>query len=178
MRSFVVSALIFAAFVGLATLPTRGQEATSSQETDVPLDKLPTVVVDSIKKLYPKAELTKAAQIQTNGATEYHVTVKDLGRRIKLTVQPDGTIEKLKADTELKDLPKPVTATLEKKYPNSELKSAVSVYALETGKQKLKRYEIKIKDHEGKTIEVRITPDGKIKEQSDAEKEAATTPKS
>ncbi len=134
--------------------------AARAEETDVPLDKLPKVVIDAVKKMFPKAELVKATKEVEDGETMYEVTIKENGKKIDVTVEEDGEIEGLEREVDLKDLPKAVTEAIEKKYPKAAHQSAEAVYEIEDGKEELEYYEVLIKTADNKELEVKIKADG------------------
>src|SRR2546430_1152534 len=61
-----------------------------ADEEKVPLDKLPKEVKDTVKKRFPKADLVEASKETVDGKTEYEVSIKDGGKKIDVTVAPDG----------------------------------------------------------------------------------------
>lgn len=160
MRS-TLTCLALAAVSG--TLFVAGLQA---EEKKVPLDKLPKVVTDAVKKMFPKAELIEAASEEQDGKIEYEVTIKEKGKNIDVTVQADGTIETLEKEIDLKDLPKVVTDTLKKMYPKAVAESAEAVYEIEDGKEELDFYEVVLKDGD-KEIEARINADGSVHKDDD-----------
>ena len=131
-------------------------------EKAVPLDKLPKAVTDAVKKMFPKAEMLEAIQEEEDGKIGYEVTVKENGKKIDITVEADGEIELLEKEVDLKDLPKAVTATLEKMYPKAVLKSAEAVFDVDDGKEELEFYEVQLKTADGKELEAKIKADGTI----------------
>ncbi|MFL5330884.1 MAG: PepSY-like domain-containing protein [Gemmataceae bacterium] len=134
-----------------------------ADEEKVPLDKLPKAVAETVKKRFPKAEQIEASKETENGKTEYEVTIKDSGKKIDVTVAPDGTLLGIEKEIAVKDLPKSVTAGIESKYSKATLKSAEEVMKVKDGKEKLEYYEVIIETADKKTLEIEIQADGKIK---------------
>ena len=155
MRAFL-GCLAVVAITGMAFVSQVGAE-----EEAVPLDKLPKAVTDAVKKMFPKAELIKAAK-EEDKEVEYEVTVKLDGKHIDITVEEDGKIEGLEKEIDLKDLPKAVMESLEKNHPKAVHKSAEAVYEIEDGKEELEFYEVQIETPDKKKVEVKIKADGKI----------------
>ncbi|MDB5313337.1 MAG: hypothetical protein JWO38_7539 [Gemmataceae bacterium] len=129
----------------------------------VPLDQLPKAVTEALKKRFPKAELVEATK-ETEGAktTEYDVTVKENGKTIDVTLTPEGLITQLVKEIAAKDLPKTVAAALAKKFPKATFKSYEQVVSVKDGKETTDHYEVELETAGNKTIEIEITPDGKI----------------
>ena len=161
-----------------------GAIAADEDEEKVAIDKLPKAVVDAVKKMFPKAEMTGATkeEEEEDGNEEgedkedekddakgdesedddlkpeilYEVTLKDNGQEIDVTVDESGEIEEVERTIDLKDLPKLVTDALAKKFPKSTLKSAEAVYEVDDGKEQLDCYEVKLETADKKEIEAAV----------------------
>lgn len=156
--------------------------AADEDEEKVAIDKLPKAVVDAVKKMFPKAEITGATkeeeekeedeedekgkkdQDDAKGDDEddekpevlYEVTIKSDGKEIDVTVEESGEIEEIERTIDLKDLPTLVTEALAKKFPGATLKSAEVVYEVEDGKEELECYEVKLEGADKKEIEAAV----------------------
>lgn len=169
----------------MAILLCPGVRADDGEEA-VAIDKLPKAVVDSIRKMFPDAELTKAtkevvkeeeedndddddkaADTKDDGKEEdkdeqeeskvvYEVTLSQKGHVIDATVEEDGEIEEVERSIDLKELPKIVTDALARKFPKSTLKSAEAIYEVEDGEMELEGYEVILTSADGKEIEADI----------------------
>ena len=144
-----------------------GEEKVQDKKDDekaekVPLDKLPKAVADAVKAKFPKAELKGAEKGKKDGKTKYEVTVQDGASKIDVDVTEDGTITGYEKEVALKDLPKVVSEAVATKYPKGTPKSAEVVYTVKDGKDTLAYYEV-IVDVDGKTVEVEVLADGKLK---------------
>ena len=142
-----------------------------AEEKAVPLEKLPKAVIEAVKKMFPKAKILEATEEEEDGKIKYEVTIKENNKKIDLSVEADGEIEGMEKEIDLKDLPKAVTAALEKKYPKAVHKSAEAVFEIEDGKEELEYYEVQIKTADSQEIEVMIKADGTIITKPDKEKE-------
>lgn len=169
----------------MAILLCPGVRADDEEEA-VAIDKLPKAVVNSIKKMFPDAELKKAtkdvvkeeeedddddddkaADTKDDGNEEdkdeqdeskvvYEVTLSQKGHVIDVTVEEDGEIEEVERSIDLKELPKIVTDALARKFPKSTLKSAEAIYEVEDEKMELEGYEVILTSTDGKEIEADI----------------------
>lgn len=169
----------------MAILLCPGVRADDEEEA-VAIDKLPKAVVNSIKKMFPDAELKKAtkdvvkeeeedddddddkaADTKDDGNEEdkdeqdeskvvYEVTLSQKGHVIDVTVEEDGEIEEVERSIDLKELPKIVTDALARKFPKSTLKSAEAIYEVEDEKMELEGYEVILTSADGKEIEADI----------------------
>lgn len=146
-----------------------------AEEKEVPLDKLPKVVSEAVKKLYPKAEMLKASEEpdeEEKDEVVYEVTVKLNGKMIDITVDDEGEIELLEKEIDLKDLPKAVSEAALKLYPDTKVKSAEAVFELEDGKEELEYYEVQLKTADGKIVEGKFKANGKVVKDDDKDDES------
>jgi len=175
----------------MLTLLSPGVSAAEEDEVTIALDQLPKAVVDSVKKMFPGAELKKATKEvvqdedddddekdgdKKNGDKDdddkkdadketevvYEVTLSEKGRQIEVTVEEDGEIEEVERSIDLKELPTIVTDALSKRFPNSKLKSAEAIYEVEDGKLEFEGYEVILINAENKEIEVDVEVDIEI----------------
>jgi transcriptional regulator len=131
-------------------------------EDKIPLDKLPKAVEEAVKKRFPKAELVAAAKETVDKKTEYEVILKNEGQKIDVTLTPDGVILGMEKEITAKDLPKAVTMTLKKTYPNADYKKVEEVIKVKDGKETLAFYEVLLETADKKTVEVKVEANGKI----------------
>jgi biopolymer transport protein ExbD len=140
--------------------------AQEGGEKKVELDKVPKAVREAVKKRFPKAKVTAAAQEGEAGKKVYEVTLKQDGKNIDVTIKPDGTIELIEKEIAFSDLPKAVSASLEKKYPEATYKIIEEVIKVEGGKETLSYYEALLVTKGKKTLEVEVGLDGAIKKET------------
>jgi len=162
-------------FVSLATILSLSIFALiqADDEEKVPLDKLPKAIVEAVKKKFPKAELVGASKEKEDGKTVYEVAIKEDGKKIDISLTDEGTILGLEKEIGAKELPKAVTETLESKYPKATYKTIEALIKIKDGQENLEEYEVLLVTAEKKTIEIVLSPDGKIKktEEKKSEKE-------
>ena len=97
--------------------------------------------------------------------------LKQDGKKIDVTLTPEGVITTIEQQIDAKDLPKPVSEALEKKYPKATYKIVEAVYAVKDGKESLDFYEALLVTAEKKEIEVQVLADGKIKSEEEKKPE-------
>lgn len=134
-----------------------------ADEDKVPLDKVPKAVLEAAKKRFPKAEVTGTSKETQDGKTFYEVELKENGKKIDVTLTPEGTITLIEKQIDDKDLPKAVVETLDKQYPKAMLKIIEEVTAVKDGKEVVDFYEAILITADKKEIEVQIAADGKVK---------------
>lgn len=134
-----------------------------ADDEKVPLDKVPSPVIDAVKKRFPKSEIVGAEKETENGKVTYEINLKDNGQNIDVILSAEGSIQTIEKEIAVKDLPKVVAEALAAKYPKAICKKYEEVYKVKDGKEALEYYEVLLDTENKKDIEVEITPDGKIK---------------
>ncbi|MCA9149645.1 MAG: PepSY-like domain-containing protein [Planctomycetales bacterium] len=162
MAVMAVSASVFVRNVG-------------AEEEVIPLGKLPQSILETVLKAFPEADAILGASKEPDEEVAdemvYEVTVQVRGRKIDVTVDEEGEIELLEKEITLNELPKAVTESLAKLYPESTLESAEGVYELEDGEQELEFYEVQLKAADGKEVEAKIKANGNIAKDDDGDDE-------
>ena len=133
-----------------------------ADEEKIALDKLPKAVADAVKKRFPKAELVEAAKETDKDKVEYEVTLKDGETHIDVMLTPEGAITLIEKTIPAKDLPKAITDGIDAKYPKATITLAEELIGVKDGKETLDFYEAIITTADKKTIELKLTTDGKI----------------
>jgi hypothetical protein len=135
-----------------------------ADEENVPLDKVPKAILQSVKKRFPKAEVVRASKETTEDKkTVYEIELKEGGKTTDVTLTPEGVITLIEKEITVEDLPKAVRETLDTKYPKATYQIVEVVYTVKDGKEKLDFYEAHFTTADKKVLEVEITPEGKIK---------------
>ena len=75
---------------------------------------------------------------------------------------PEGKITLIEKVISAKDLPKVVAAALEEKYPKATYKVYEEMTKVIDGKEVLAYYEVLLETTDKKTLEVEVSPEGKI----------------
>jgi uncharacterized membrane protein YkoI len=149
----------------------------ADDEEKVPLDKLPKPVVEAVKKRYPSGKLVGASKESENGKVEYEVNLESDGKKIEVTLTAEGTLTGIEIAIDVKDLPKPVAAALEAKYPGAKYKDAEQIIKVKDGMEKVSGYEVEVVTADKKTIEVVVSPEGKIESAKEEKSEKKEQPK-
>ena len=126
---------------------------------EVPLDKLPKAVADGLKAKFPGCEITKALSETENDKLVYEVSLKHKNANYDIIITPEGKINVVEKAIDAKDLPKPVTESLDKKYPKAKINLAEE---LSDGTGKITAYEVHITTAENKKVAIEFEPNGKI----------------
>lgn len=142
-----------------------------ADEEKVPLDKVPKPVLEAAKKRFPKAEVVGASTEKKDDKTVYEIELKEAGKTIDVTLTPEGVITTIEQEIDAKDLPKPVTEALDKKYPKAKFNIVEVVYAVKDGKEALDFYEVELVTADKKVFEVKLGADGTVKEVEEKKQE-------
>src|SRR5262245_65824845 len=94
--------------VALLALPILAR----ADEDQVPLDKIPKPILESINTRFKDAELLHAAKEKENDKTVYEITLKHKGHNIDVTLTPEGDILSIERTIAAKDLPQVVAKVL------------------------------------------------------------------
>jgi hypothetical protein len=159
---------ILNAVFGLAILGLMAGAAWASEK--VAADKLPALVVEAVKKKFPKAEIKGGSKSETDGKVTFEVTLKENGKNIDVSTDDKGAISQIEKEMAMKDLPKSVAEAFEKRHPKATYKIIEAVIKVTDAKDSLEYYEAVVTTTEGKIFEVEITPDGKFKGESEKKK--------
>ena len=153
-----------------------GTGAVGAQEERIPPDKIPKAVMDALLAKFPKAKIDKCVKEKEDNEVIYDIEFKQEGRKCEADIKENGTYLNYEKAIEAKDLPKAVSAAIERRYPKSTMKEIMEETGVKGTDEKLSAYEVVLETAEKKEVEVRLSPDGKILEDSGAEKAAAQKP--
>jgi hypothetical protein len=132
--------------------------------------RIPEKVMETLKKRFPAAEIHKWTRETENNVVLYDIEFTQQGRKLEADIKDDGSIENWERAIAAGDLPAAVRQSVEKQYPGATLSEVMAVTAVHGGKESLEGYEVVLKTAAGKDVEVTVAPDGKILEDSGAEK--------
>jgi hypothetical protein len=142
--------------------------AAKADEQNVSIDKLPSAVLQAIKRKFPNAEIKKATKDVEGGTTTYEVKLQIKDRPIDVALKADGTVLEVEKEVPIDELPEAVKKKLAVQYPAAKIEKAEEVTKGENGPI---RYEVTI------TTEVVLTRKGEIVQAKD-EKPAMKSQKS
>jgi uncharacterized membrane protein YkoI len=163
-RTSWVSALLVVAVFAVAAVSHAADEPKD-------LDKIPKPVMDALKAKFPKAKIDKWTKETENGKVVYDIEFKQDGRKAEADIFEDGTIENFEKEFDAKDLPKAVTDAVQKRYPQATMKEVMEITEIKEKKEVHGGFEIVLVTAEKKDVEVTVSKEGKILEDSGAKKE-------
>jgi hypothetical protein len=141
-----------------------------AKEEPVAEADIPKVVMDALKAKFSKAKIDKCVKEKEGGDVIYDIEFKQENRKCEADIKADGTYLNYEKAIEAKDLPKAVTAAIEKRYPKSTFKEVMEETEVKGKEEKLAAYEVVLTTSDKKEEEVRVSTDGKILEDSGEEK--------
>lgn len=148
-----------AALLGLSGLLAT---AALADEKKIEVEDLPKVVLQSARKAYPEAKIVGASKETEDGETIYEVEMKLDGKSIELEIDDEGEIEAVEKEIEVEDLPRAVIKAARLNFPKGKIEKVEEV----TDEHDKVVYELTIAD-KGKSIEVVMSPNGKVVEEDD-----------
>jgi Putative beta-lactamase-inhibitor-like, PepSY-like len=158
----LLGAFAFLLFVGTARV--------RAQEEVVPQDKIPMAVMTALLSKFPKAKIDKCTRAKEGDDIVYDIEFKQDGRKGEADIKENGIYINYELAIEAKDLPKVVRDAVEKKYPKATLKEIMEEKEIHGKEEKLSAYEIVLVTADKKELEVRLSPEGKILEDTGAAK--------
>lgn len=150
-------------FLIMGTAPVGAQEA-------VPADQIPKVVMDALLARFPKAKIDKCTKAKEGDDIVYDIEFKQEGRKCEADITEKGIYINFEKAIDAKALPKAVRAAIEAKYPKATLKEIMEETEVKGKDEKISAYEVVLLTADNKDVEVRVSPEGKILEDTGAKK--------
>jgi hypothetical protein len=153
----LVAALVLSLFIGIA-------KARAADEA-VPQDKIPKAVMDALLAKFPKAKIDKCTREKDGNDVIYDIEFTQEGRKCEADIKENGTYINYEKAIEAKNLPKAVRDAVEKKYPRATMKEIMEETEVKGKDEKVVAYEVVLLTADKKTVELSLSPDGKILEE-------------
>jgi hypothetical protein len=128
----------------------------------VPLHKVPTAVLDTVRARFKEARIATTEKEREGGKLVYQVTIRHAGQTIDVTLTPEGVMLLIEKEISAKDLPEPVLRTLADRYPRAAYKTVEQGIEVEATQERLAYYAVLIVTAQGKTLEAIVSPDGRM----------------
>ena len=157
MRGIIVCGLCGLAFLLI------GCTTEKSDAKKIPMDKVPSGVMDSVNSRFPGAQVTSVEKETEEGNIVYDVEMQHEGRHCEMDIKDDGTVMEIEKQI---DPPASVTNAIKNKWPNATIKEVMEKDKV-MGKQETRdSYEVTISTDSGKEKEVVVGMDGSVKEEA------------
>jgi len=142
-----------------------------AQEQAVPPDKIPKKVMEALLSKFPKAKIDKCTKAKEGNDIVYDIEFKENGRKCEADIKENGVYINYEKAIEAKDLPKAVADAIQKKYPKATMKEIMQETEVNGSEEKLSAYEVVIVTADKRELELRLSPAGKILEDTGAKKD-------
>ncbi len=177
MKFAIVGAVVTLGWLGFVS-------STRADEENIPLKEVPKAVLDAVQGKFPRAELTGAEKETEEGKTVFEIALTHEGQKIEVSVTAGGKITEIETEVAAGDLPGAVRKAIEDKYPKSSIKKAEKVIESEDADDddddkdeddddedegEEVSFEVVVMTADGKTIELEVSPKGKIEQEDDDE---------
>jgi peroxiredoxin len=146
----IVLALLAALILGVST------NASAEGKKKFTKKDLPSAVVSTFEKAYPKATIKGVSKEKENNTTYYEIESIDGTTKRDLLFTEDGTIAEIEESIETKDIPEAVAKTLKSEYGKYTIEKSEKVMRGSDTK-----YEFVVKK-EKKRIEIVLDGTGKV----------------
>ena len=149
-----------------AVLVTQTSSILKASAESIPLKNLPKGALQAAKKLFPGAEIVGATKEDGGKEISYDIELKTKKQTVYVTVNDKGEVGLITKEIPVKALPPAVAKAVSLMYPKARLTDAEEIWDVDGGKQKLDYYNVVIETADKKTVEVEVTPQGKIQDSS------------
>jgi hypothetical protein len=158
------------ALLGALALSFIGTGAVRAQEEAVPHDKIPRPVMDAVRAKFSNARIDKSTKAKEGKDVIYDLEFTYGGRKGEADIRENGTYVNYEKAIAAGDLPKAVRDAVEKRYPKATLKEIMEETEVHGKDEKLSAYEVVLVAANKNEVEVRVSPAGKILEDTGTEK--------
>lgn len=141
-----------------------GTALWGADEEKVSSDKIPKAVMDALLSKFPKAKVDKCTKAKEGDDVVYDIEFKEGTRKCEADIKENGGYINFEKAIEAKDLPKAVKDAIEKKYPKFSLKETMEETEVTGKDEKLSAYEVVLETADKTEVEVRVSPQGEILE--------------
>jgi hypothetical protein len=141
---------------------------SEAQEEAVSPDKIPAKVMEALKSKFPQAKIDKCTKAKEGDDVVYDIEFKEGTRKCEADIKEGGAYINYEKAIAEKDLPKACREAMEKKYPTATLGDVMEETEVMGKDEKLSAYEVMLTTADKKEVEVRLSPEGKILEDTGA----------
>jgi hypothetical protein len=135
-----------------------------AQEGAVPPDKIPAVVMKALLARFPRARIDKSTRAVEDNVVIYDIEFTQGTRKCEADIRENGTYVNFEQAIEARNLPRVVRDAIEKRYPRATLKEVMEETEVKGKEERRSAYEIVLVTSDKKDEEVRVSPDGRILE--------------
>jgi uncharacterized membrane protein YkoI len=160
-----VASLVLAGCANMLHHDEKSEATRKMNDADVP-----AAVRDSVNKRFPGVSVTSVEREKENGMVVYDYELKQQdGRKYETDVKDDGTIMEVEKQLQGGEIPSSIQTAVSSKYPRATITEVMEVSNVSNGQENKDHYEATITPAGGKDMEVNVSLDGKLQEESQKE---------
>ena len=133
---------------------------------DLKLDEIPVVVMDALMAKFEQAEIHQWSQEKEGDIIVYDIEFTQVGQKFEADIKVDGTIHNWEKEISAEELPEAVRKAVEEKYPQATFGDIMEITEVIGQEETLEGYEVVLETAEKKEVEVTVSADGEILEDS------------
>jgi len=141
-----------------------GHTPVAAQEEAVPSDKIPKVVMDALRTRFPQARIRKSTRAREGDVVVYDLEFTQAGRKCEADITENGAYINYEKAIAATALPTTVRDAIERRYPKARLKEVMEETEVTSTSEKLAAYEVVLVTAGKKEVELRLSPDGTVLE--------------
>ncbi len=147
-----------------------GTREVSAQEEAVSRKQIPKAVMDALLAKFPKARIDKCTKAREGDDIVYDIEFKEKVRKCEADITEKGIFINFERAIKAKELPVPIRDAIEKRYPKAVLKEIMEETEVEGKDETLAAYEVVLLTANKKEVEVKVSPEGNLLEDTGSEK--------
>ena len=137
-----------------------------SQDEPVAPDRIPKSVMDALHARFPAALIDTCTKTREGRDIVYDIEFTQRGRKHEADITEKGRYINFESAIAPNGLPKTVHNTIQRRYPNASITEVMEETETRGKRDVISAYEIVLTTSGGKAVEVRISPKGKVLEES------------
>ena len=135
-----------------------------AQDEAVPVDRIPKAVMSALLGKFPKAAISKSSRTKEDGEVVYDLEFTDGRGKAEADITEKGRFVNYERAIAASALPKAVRDAVEKRYPKATVKEVMKETEVKGKSERTSAYEVVMVQAAGQDVEVRVSPAGKILE--------------
>jgi len=144
--------------------------AAWAEESKISIGEIPKPVIEAVRRKFPACEMIQAQKETEDGKITYEIGLKDKGAMVDVAVTASGKIVEIEKVITPKDLPRAVMSSVEVKYPGATINKVEQIVEFEDDEEEIS-YEVSLTTKDKKSLELNLSPKGKIIEDEKEEHE-------
>lgn len=139
--------------------------AACAQEQGEPdTAEIPRQVMDGLTARFPRAAIDKWTMEEEGEIVVYDIEFNQDGLKFEADIREDGSIFNWERAIGIEDLPGTVKEAADERYPGGSMTEIMAITEVTAEGEALEGYEIVLEAADAKEVEIMVTPDGEILE--------------